>query len=384
MYFDLQPKNRRADLYDFENQLGQLLELLRGPRARVPLITVIGPRRTGKTSLVKTALTESGLPHLTLNGMAFAEVPVIKKRSLLLSLERELNETIEREKGWGKKLLGVLDGIRWLKVNSKPPFVHFEWKRPKDVDLIDLAYSFNRLARESRTKFILVLDEAQEFRRLVGYSLQKLMAHIYDNVEGIQMIVTGSQVGFLHDFLGVDDSESPLYGRGTADIQVPRITRDLAADFLEKGFKQTKIEPDADVINHAIEKLDGIIGWLTFFGAKSVERGSATEEELDEAIKRGSELAIKELKNFLMIRRQASGRYVQILRSARSRHAASWTNLKEDLELQEKKHIANNVFSDLVENLVKSNFLQRNENSTYSIADPLLAHGLRRGYVKLF
>ncbi|MEM2192759.1 MAG: hypothetical protein QXG38_04005 [Candidatus Hadarchaeales archaeon] len=40
---------------------------------------MVGLKRTGKTSLVQTALVESGLPYLKLNRMAFAGSPMIKK-----------------------------------------------------------------------------------------------------------------------------------------------------------------------------------------------------------------------------------------------------------------------------------------------------------------
>jgi AAA+ ATPase superfamily predicted ATPase len=383
MYFDLEPKSRREDLYDFEEPLGKLLDLLKGRRARAPLITITGLRRTGKTSLVRTALKESGMPHLTLNGMAFADVPMIKTRSLLRVLERELRETIEREKRWAKKFLDVLDGIRWLKINSKPPWIHFEWEKSiREFDLLDIVHSLNRWAKENRTKFILVFDEAQEFRRLAGYRLQALMAHIYDQIEGIQMIVTGSQIGFLHDFLGVNDPEAPLYGRAATEIGVPRIPEDLAADFLTKGFEQAGVKPHAGAIELAVKRLDGIIGWLTFFGSKSVDAGGPTEKILEETIEKGSELAARELGNFLKVRKQASKRYVKILKGAARLGPASWTELKRDLELGERKHIADNVFSDLVENLVKGGFLAKNEDGTYSVSDPILTHALRRGLVK--
>jgi hypothetical protein len=378
MYFDLEPKCRREDLYDFDEQFEKLLRLFREPRAKAPLITITGLRRTGKTSLIQTSLNESGLPHLTLNGRAFADVPVIKRRSLLRVLESELNDVVEREKGWGKKFLEVLGGVRWLRVNSKPPWIHFEWERPaSDLDLLDIVLSFNRLARENETKFIFVLDEAQEFRRLKGYSLQSLMAHIYDDVKNIQMIVTGSQFGFLYDFLGVEDPDSPLFGRGMAEIRVPRIAGDLATDFLMKGFEQAGIRPKEDMVDMAVKKLDGIIGWLTLFGSESIEAGAPTERVLSETIKKGSKLEAKELENFLKMRKQASSRYMRILKAAAHLGKASWTDLKENLQIKERKRVADNVFSDLLENLVKGAFLTKGEDGAYSIADPLLAHALK-------
>lgn len=379
MYFDLEPKSLREDLYDFDQEFQKLLDLLRGRRAQAPIILITGPRRAGKTSLLQTALKELEMPHLILNGMAFAEASVIKRKSLLRVLERELNEAINREKKWGEKFLEILKGVRWLKVNSRPPWIHFEWERPdRELELLDIFQAFNTLARDHETKFVLVFDEAQEFRKLRGYRLQALMAHAYDYLKNLQMVVTSSQFGFLYEFLGVEDPDSPLYGRGMAEIRVPRVSREQAMDFLHKGFKQAKMKPDDRIVSLAAEELDGIMGWLTLFGYEAVAAGCCTEEILTRTIERGSKIVAKEFQNFLRTREQARGRYITILRSLARLKNARWVELKKDLELGEGKKIPNNVFTDLVNNLIKGGFVEKN-GDYYSLADPLLGHAVRSG-----
>jgi hypothetical protein len=54
LLFDPRPKARGEDLYDFDAELGKLLRAL-----GEPVVLVSGLRRTGKTSLVLTALNES-------------------------------------------------------------------------------------------------------------------------------------------------------------------------------------------------------------------------------------------------------------------------------------------------------------------------------------
>jgi len=55
------PKARREDLFDFDEELGRLTKLLGDSRTR--LIVVKGFRRTGKTSLILTALNSIGSPY---------------------------------------------------------------------------------------------------------------------------------------------------------------------------------------------------------------------------------------------------------------------------------------------------------------------------------
>lgn len=59
MLFDPEPKTRREDLYDRENELKSLLTYLKKER----LIIIYGVRRVGKTSLLKVALSEAAIPY---------------------------------------------------------------------------------------------------------------------------------------------------------------------------------------------------------------------------------------------------------------------------------------------------------------------------------
>lgn len=380
MYFDLAPKEKLEDLYDFEDLFRKLIGLIKATVQRNPLIVVKGVRRAGKTSLIKTALNELGLPYLYVNGKRFADMPVITKKNLLKELERGLNEAVEKEKKWMGKFLEVLQGVEWLKVDSKPPFIHFEWRRPsREMDIPDLIYSFQRLSRQSKMRFVLVLDEAQEFKRLADYKLQNLMSDIYDHRHEIQMIVSGSQVGLLDDFLEIGDPEAPLFGRGMADVTVSRLSIDLATDFLQRGCKQAGVRTDKKTIELAVSELDGVIGWLTFFGHKVVSGGSP-KEVLARTVEEGSKLEAQELGHFLKTREQGRKRYITILKTSARLGPARWTTLKANLQAEEGKKISDKIFSALLKNLVKANFLDKKED-TYFVLDPLLIRALQAGLV---
>lgn len=383
MYFDLQPKSRIEDLFDMEDELERLLSLLKGRRAAFPMVVVRGRRRTGKTSLIKTALTASGLPHVLLDGMAFSEMPKIKKRSLLRLMEQELNRCVREQASWRKRMLEVLRGVRWVRVNSEPPWVHFEWDRPdRELDPLNLIQSFRELVAEARTKFILVLDEAQEFKRMVGLSFQRLLAHLYDYVPEIQIIVSGSQVGLLHEFLGTHDASSPLFGRGMAEVEVSGLPPEKAFEFLRAGMEQAGLEADRVVISSAVQKLGGTTGWLTLFGAKAVEAGRASDEVLESTIKTACELEAKEFSNFLKVRKRASRRYYAIMRATARMGEASWVNLKKSLEVEEGKKVADNIFSNLLQELVKAGFIEK-RGEVYSTVDPIMRRVFQVGLVRM-
>jgi len=321
------------------------------------------------------------LPYLYINGKRFADMPVITKKDLLKELERGLNEATEREKSWTVRFLEVLKGVEWLRVDSKPPFIKFEWRRPgKGMDIPDVLSSFQRLSKSSGTRFVLVLDEAQEFRRIADYKLQNLMSDIYDHRHEIQMVVSGSQVGLLDDFLELDDPEAPLFGRGVAEVAVTRLSANLATDFLRRGCKQAGVRADGNTIDLAVSELDGVIGWLALFGNATMSGGSP-RQALARTIEEGSKLEAQELEHFLKTREQGRKRYVAILKASARLGPARWTALKVNLQAEEGKKICDKIFSALLENLVKANFLDK-KGDAYSVPDPLLARALQAGLVR--
>ncbi len=262
MLFDEAPKTSRSDLYDFQEEQNSFRHAL-DEDAR--LVTIVGLRRTGKSSLIMTCLNESEQPFLIIDARAFAQSPVISRADFFSALERSLNQFIASQTKWGNRILSALKSSRGVEVNTgPPPSVSLAWGRSREdtADLPGLFASLGKAAESQKKKFVIAFDEAQEFRRLAGYDLAKLLAHVYDYIPSVQLVLTGSQIGFLHEFLGVEDPKAPLYGRVRVEIRTPRLTREQAHDFLLKGFAQVKIKPVEEYLNAAIEKLDGITGWL--------------------------------------------------------------------------------------------------------------------------
>ncbi|MDG6939971.1 MAG: ATP-binding protein [Nitrososphaerota archaeon] len=215
-------------------------------------------------------------------------------------------------------------------------------------------------------------------KRLAGYDLAKILAHVYDYIPSVQLVLTGSQVGFLHEFLGVEDAEAPLYGRVRVEIRTPRLTKDQARDFLEKGFAQIKVKPDPRQLDSAIEKLDGIIGWLTFLGATARSR-NFMEETIDQTLEEASRLAASGVMNFRQI---AKARYLAIL--TRLAHGtASWSGLKRSVQAEEGGSVSDYVFSSLLSNLVTATLVsKKSQDGSYGIEDPVLIRTLNSGALR--
>jgi AAA+ ATPase superfamily predicted ATPase len=83
-------------------------------------------------------------------------------------------------------------------------------------------------------RVIVVFDEAQ-YLRYSTVGLRSVLAHVYDYMDGITLILTGSEVGLLHDFVGVDDPDPELYGRYHSSMELKPLDGEKSREFLRRG-----------------------------------------------------------------------------------------------------------------------------------------------------
>ena len=144
-----------------------------------------------------------------------------------------------------------------------------------------------------------------------------------------------------------------------------------AKAFLINGFKQINVSCSDETIEYAIQKLDGVVGWLTLFGARSRDTNKGTKQTVDDVLDEGGKLARTEALNIVKF----SSRYGVILNFLAKTGKAGWAKTKTALEIHEKRSLPSSTFTELLSRLVKTSLLEK-EDSEYCIADPLLAHGI--------
>ena len=224
------------------------------------------------------------------------------------------------------------------------------------------------MALEFDDRVIVAFDELQEARMLVN--LPYLLAYIYDNFKGITVIATGSEVGVVYDVLRLEDSESPLYRRAIGEVRLRRLSREESAEFLSEGFDQLSVSVSRSLIDEIIDHVDGIIGWLTYYGwSIAVQR----ERDLSRIREMASLQAVAEVRRFLERSRE---RYYHILKAI-ALGLNRWSEVKGYLEAKEGMEIDDSTFNTLLKTLVKLGFVERKDGG-YLIADPLVAYAVRR------
>ena len=355
MYFSLEVKVKKEDFFDMERELEALKRDLLDPNTR--MIVVKGIRRTGKSSLMRVALNEVKMPHIFID---LRLTGAFSPDDIYYYFSSELSNFLN-DKGLRK----ALSRIKGVEISG----LRVEFAERKISLIGKVLEEMNRWAEGKQV--VLALDEAQELRNLRGFD--KILAHVYDYCRNIKLLLAGSEVGLIDRFIGLNNPNSPLFGRAFSEITLSRLSSDRAFEFLKEGFNQIGLKIQEDEIFDAVKKLDGIIGWLTFYGYL---RGKGYSDALERALEEGSRITANEFNLFLANRQPARRRYIEILRTLI--RPSTWSEVKRSLRII--ANVSDKQISNYLKELVYYGFIVK-EGNIYSVADPLLIEAVRRRYI---
>ncbi|MEM2540538.1 MAG: ATP-binding protein [Candidatus Methanomethylicia archaeon] len=354
--FNLEPKKNRKDLYDFEEELNMLRRYI-----GQPLVVVTGLRRTGKTSLILTALEESSTPYVF-----FDLRTVMKSRRELYSLiSHELTNFLSRtsrQRRLYERVVKFLKLVRGVSISGVT--IELSWGDSRPL-LSEVFTALNEVGEEEDMKIIIVFDEFQKAFGHASIMLQNVIAYSYDHLRNLSFIVSGSEMGVLYRFF--KDPEAPLYGRAYLEVKTRRLTREEVVDFLLRGFEEAGCRVSESEIEEVVSRLDGIIGWLTYYGYLRIMHSRNLEEIWREAV----QLAKHELENFLNYR-VSRRRYKAVLKLL-SQGVRNWSMLKTKLENLEGKIQSDRVLYDILHTLRKHSIIDEQNR----FLDPLMEEAAR-------
>ncbi len=369
--FDPQPKISRREFYDRERELEEFNNYVR----KSPLTLVLGLRRYGKTSLILTGLNESNRKYIFLDCRLLPQ-GMLGIMDLIRLFEKAFNDFLKKHRGLRYKLLSVLKSIEGIRIHGISVVIN---PRKTSFDsIIDIFSAINELGEE----IVLVVDEAQELRRTARYRMDYVLAYVYDHLRNVKMVLSGSQVGLLYRFLRINDPKAPLYGRAYMELKLGPLSREQSMDFLIRGFREQGLEIDDYLLNYIIDRVDGVIGWLTYIGYELSLTRDLSIRRVNEILGKASLLVREELENFLNLRMQARTRYLAILEAVSVLGEASWKDIYVYLEAKTGR-VPKTVFNELLRNLVDAGFLLKKEPGRYVVADPILKYALKNKVIAL-
>ncbi|BBG22845.1 hypothetical protein IC006_0129 [Sulfuracidifex tepidarius] len=337
MILDERPKSRKEDLFDRDEELGLLLKAIRDGK---PLILLTGIRRIGKTSVFQVALNEWGGSSVVLDCRKLKEN--YGRKDLYSLLSGALSRT--------EKIRDLLSKVQGVSVVGN--YVELKWGGERYVSLADL---FDHL---NERKVIVAIDEAQKLRGPLSSEVKDAIAHAYDYDRNVTFLLTGSEVGLLREFLGVDDEGSPLFGRHYVEVELSRFTREKSEEMLRKGFAEVGAEEGG--VGELVDAFDGIPGWLVFAGLRYVQ-GKPIEEVKDLA----SKLALNEMRGL-------SRREREVLKCI-GKGRKGWKAMKECVEEMERSTVSTSVLDRALRNLEKMSLVR-----DYSFLDPVYEEASKR------
>ncbi len=349
MLFDDRPKESRDDLFDRDDELRRLHSVV-----SEPLVVITGIRRIGKTSVLKVFLNEAGIPYALID----ARSPLTSYRALYSMFSDALTQLIRR--GVGRDALRHITGVSIMGFS-----ISLSWEPRRRAPLMRILDEVNDSGR-----VIIAIDEAQNLRGKLSSELLSLMAHCYDYCRNVTFIVTGSEAGLLNDFLRIEDPESPLYGRHVEEVRIERFSRELSLEFLREGFRQVGINPPVEVLEYAVDRLDGVVGWLTEFGHRCAMIGEAKASIVDDVLEVAAQVTIRELSHF-------SREYVTVL-EAIARGYERWSEIKDYLEERRKRTIYDAELRRYLTALEKRSYISRVDKGRYAIVDPVVKNALTK------
>ncbi len=360
MLFDINPKERREDLYDREGELGEVVEALRlGER----LVVIYGMRRVGKSSVLRVALKEAEIPHVIIDVKGvYAEHGSVSRPSLY----NEIADFFTRNMGFlervGFNLREVLRRIRGFHVSS----VGVEVEPTVSVSLTKLLRRIDDWCGRHGMRFALAFDEAQYLRYGGGVRYDALLAWCVDNLRNITVIVTGSEVGVLREFLKVEDPGAPLFSRYRREVRLDRFSREQSIGFLQQGFTELGVGTRVSEVEEVINILDGVVGWLTHYGYYRAVRKLPHRKAVAKVFKEGSKLVLEELERLIAPSRE---RYAAILKAV-AHEVTTWSDIKAFVTAR-TGYVNDKRFTELLKNLVKYGYLTK-RNGRYEIPDPIV------------
>ncbi len=312
--FDPYPKDSRENFFDRENLINEIEKLV--DAKFWPLL--IGPKRVGKTSIVKIVVRELDGIYLDATG-------------------------VNSLKQLGGQLMSQMESLK-LTFDIKVLRLELE-KRP--------VLTLERLLSSLGDR-VIGIDEIQN---IATPWLSSVLSTAY-NTARVRFIFTGSMIGLSKILTG----GGKLMGRPILEKEVSPMSLEESIQFLEEGKRRCKLELTRTEMEDVALNYQGITGWLTYYGNL---RSIGYDHEM--AKSEVSKIALRVVK----------GEYERlgeveraVLKALTLLNHPDWKSLKKVTEALLGREIKDWSFSHALKQLVNARIV-RKVNDHYELVDPM-------------
>jgi hypothetical protein len=278
----------------FVNRVDELHRLV-GDLAAGQKVFLISPRRYGKSSLIRHALTA-----MSKRGAITVDLTVSSFSSYVAFLEGYARALVSTETSWDKARSWLRDTIRSVRAevryapDSSPlgaitvsfPGVRSE----RDVSRLaqDVFALPARLADARRRKVVVALDEFQAIAGFNGGTIEHALRAAVQHQRDVGYVFAGSEPSLMERMLG---PKRPFYKAGPV-MRLDKIPSDEFAEFIDARFAASGMKAEAG-LGAAIVDLAGNLPYdvqrlahETWDEVRTGGRRRATLEDLHQALRR--------------------------------------------------------------------------------------------------
>lgn len=235
------------DLFcDREKETETVLEyLLNGSN-----VTLISPRRYGKTGLIYRVFDEIKQRKINVNTCYFDIYATEKLEDFIKTFSEAVVASLDRKKG-AKAFLQFLGGLRpMLSYNPLTGNPELTMTFLSDYEKRHTLASIFEFLEKLDKKTIVAIDEFQQVRRY-GNNMEALLRSYIQPLRNVQFVFCGSKKHLMAEMFA--DARSPFY-ESTRCLYLEKIDREIYADFIVRMFAKGKK-------NITKEAVDFILDW---------------------------------------------------------------------------------------------------------------------------
>jgi AAA+ ATPase superfamily predicted ATPase len=356
---------------DRESELSELKSDVRNGQN----VAVIAPRRYGKTSLVRTALSS-----LIGEGILAVEVDLMStptKEKLAGKLAKSIHDDVATPLFRARERLRIFSSLRitptvTVDLHGATSFSFSAARHEAEIDdtLEHLFELPGTIAADGGKHVVLYFDEFQEITQ-IDPKLPALMRATFQKQPGVAHVYAGSKRHMMRRLFS--DANEPFY-RSAKTIEIGPIPKDAFAAFVKRQFERT----DRSVAEDAVARLLEITGGhpyatqeLAYALWEEVPEGfTASAADLDEALK-----AVLRAENahFTLLWENASRAQKLILQALAEESGRPFSNayrLRHSLP-------APSGVQRALKPLVEAETVARHREGHYELAEPFLREWIR-------
>ncbi|MBN2543113.1 ATP-binding protein [bacterium] len=237
---------------------------------------IYGPRRLGKTSLIKQLELELKEEYKKLISI-YLDFFQIHSKEKFISL---FGEELSRNKPF--EIKNTIKFLKSILINIIPKIsidqygnmnFEFEYKRSNEDLAFEEVFNIIKTLSERGFKVVVIFDEFQEIKNLDGLQFEKKLRSIIQTHSKLSYIFLGSESSFSKNL--TNDPENPFYHSGKLKY-IGKIPEKYWVEFIKKGFGLYNKTISEQLAKLVCETCDNISYYIQLFSYELIHIADRT------------------------------------------------------------------------------------------------------------